>query len=94
MDSSASPILLPRVRVPSTPSTLFSIYIVRTVHLSIEFEYEKHENKKRDRDWPILKKILEEAKDPKNFCKLKFLVLIEFLHLNSFFQRGHLLTEF
>ena len=35
----------------------FSIYIVQTVYLSIEFECEKNENKqKRGRDWPILKK--------------------------------------
>ena len=46
--------LLPRVRVPSTLSMLFSIYIVQTVYLSIEFECEKNENKqKRGRDWPI-----------------------------------------
>ena len=38
----------------------FSIYIVQTVYLSIEFECEKNENKtKRGRDWPIfLKKIV------------------------------------
>ena len=35
----------------------FSIYIVQTVYLSIEFEREKNENKtKRGRDWPIKKK--------------------------------------
>ena len=57
MDSSAPSILLPRVQVPSTPSMLFSIYIVQIVYLPFEFECENNENKqKRGRDWPIFKK--------------------------------------
>ena len=49
MDSSALSILPPRVRVPSTPSMLFSIYIVQIVYLSFELECGKNEkiNKKR-----------------------------------------------
>ena len=48
MDLSAPSILLPRVRVPSTPSTLFSIYIVQIVYLSFELECEKNENKQKE----------------------------------------------
>ena len=47
VDSSAPSILPPQVRVPSTPSMLFSIYIVQTVYLSIEFECEKNKNKQK-----------------------------------------------
>ena len=53
MDLSAPSILLPQVSVPSTPSTLCSIYIVQIVCLSYELESEKN---KRVRDWPFLKK--------------------------------------
>ena len=54
VDSSVPSILPPQVRVLSTTSMLFSIYIVQTVYLSIEFECEKNKNKqKRGRDWPI-----------------------------------------
>ena len=48
MDSSAPSILLPQVQVPSTPSTLFSIYIVQIVYLSIGLECEKNENKQKE----------------------------------------------
>ena len=47
VDSSAPSIMLPRVRVPSTPSTLFSIYIVQIVYLSFELECEKNEKNKQ-----------------------------------------------
>ena len=67
VDSSAPSILLPQVRVPSKPSTLFSIYIVQTVYLPIEFECEKNENKhRRGRDWPFFKK------NKSNWGKLTF----------------------
>ena len=49
--------MLPRVRVPSTPSTLFSIYIVQIVYLSFELECEKNENKQKEAGiGPFLKK--------------------------------------
>ena len=48
MDSSAPAILLPRVCVPSTPTTLLSIYIVQIVYLSFELECEKNENKQKE----------------------------------------------
>ena len=48
VDSSAPSILLPRVRVPSTPSTLFSIYSVQIVNLSFELESEKYEIKQKE----------------------------------------------
>ena len=41
-------ILLPWVRVPSTPSTLFSTYIAQIVCLSFELECEKNENKQKE----------------------------------------------
>ena len=57
MDSSAPSILPPWVRVPSTPSTLFSIYIVQIVYLSFELECEKNENKQKEAGiGPFLKK--------------------------------------
>ena len=40
-------ILPPRVRIPSTPSTLFSIYIVEIEYLTFELECEKNENKQK-----------------------------------------------
>ena len=45
VDSCAPSILPPWVQVPSTPSMLFSIYIVQIVYLSFELECEKNENK-------------------------------------------------
>ena len=36
-----------RVRVPSTPSMLFPIYIVQIVYLSFELECEKNENEQK-----------------------------------------------
>ena len=39
---------LPRVWVPSTPSMLFSIYIVQIVYLSFELDCEKNENKQKE----------------------------------------------
>ena len=57
VDSSAPSILLPRVRVPSTPSTLFSIYIVQIVNLSFELECEKNKNIQKEAGiGPFLKK--------------------------------------
>ena len=51
-------ILLPWVRVPSTPSTLFSTYIAQIVCLSFELECEKNENKQKEAgNGPFLKKI-------------------------------------
>ena len=47
VDSSAPSSLWPRVRVPSTPPTHFSIYIVQIEYLSFEFECEKNENKQK-----------------------------------------------
>ena len=54
MDLSAPYIVLPRVRVPSTPSTLFSIYIVQIEYLAFELQYDWNVkrtkmNKKRPR---------------------------------------------
>ena len=48
VDSSVPSILLPWVRVPSTPSTLFSTYIAQIVCLSFELECEKNENKQKE----------------------------------------------
>ena len=48
VDLSSPSILPPQVRVPSTPSTLFSIYIVQIVYLSFELECEKYENKQKE----------------------------------------------
>ena len=48
VDSSAPSILLPRVQVPSTPSMLFSIYIIQIVYLSFELECKKNENKQKE----------------------------------------------
>ena len=64
VDSSAPSTLPPRVRVPSTPSTLFSIYIVRIVYLSFKLECEKDENKQKEAgNGPFFKK--------KNLIKLE-----------------------
>ena len=49
-------ILPPRVRVPSIPSMLFSIYIVQILYLSFELECEKNENiQKEARIGPFLR---------------------------------------
>ena len=48
LDSSAPSILPPQVRVPSTPSMLYSIYIVQILNLSFELECEKDENKQKE----------------------------------------------
>ena len=48
VDLSSPSILPPQVRVPSTPSTLFSIYIVQIVYLSFELECEKNKNKQKE----------------------------------------------
>ena len=48
VDSSAPSILPPQVQVPSTPSMLFSIYIVQIVYLLFELECEKNENKQKE----------------------------------------------
>ena len=48
VDLSAPSIMPPQVRVPSTPSTLFSIYIVQIVYLSFELECEKNKNKQKE----------------------------------------------
>ena len=58
MDSSAPTILLPRVRVPSTPSTLFS-FIVFVLYLSCE----KNENKQKGAGFGPFKKI--DSDDPR-----------------------------
>ena len=47
VDLSAPSILPPQVQVPSTPSMVFSIYIVQIVYLSFELECEKNENKQK-----------------------------------------------
>ena len=71
VDSSAPSILPPQVRVPSTPSMLFSIYKVQTVSFSIEFECEKNENKqKRSQDWAIFLK-------KRNHCAVVVAQLVE-----------------
>ena len=58
VDSSAPSILPPLVWVPSTPSTLFSIYIVQIVYLSFELECEKNKNKQKEAGiGPYLKNI-------------------------------------
>ena len=57
VDSSAPSILPPRIRVPSTSSMLFSIYIIQILCLSFELECEKNENRqKRPRLAHFLKK--------------------------------------
>ena len=57
VDSSAPFILPPQVWVPSKPSTLFSIYIVRIVYLSFKLECEKLENKQKEAgNGPFFKK--------------------------------------
>ena len=48
VDSSAPSILPPQVWVPSTPSTLSSIYIAQIVYLSFELECEKNQNKQKE----------------------------------------------
>ena len=48
VDSSAPSILPPQVWVPSTPSTLSSIYIAQIVYLSFELECEKNKNKQKE----------------------------------------------
>ena len=58
MDLSAPSIMPPQVRVPSTPSTLFSIYIVQIVYLSFELECEKNKNKQKEAGiGPFFKKV-------------------------------------
>ena len=70
VDSSAPSIMLPRVRVPSTPSTLFSIYIVQIVYLSFELECEKNKNKQKEAGiGPFFKKIREGLKQMKKCRK-------------------------
>ena len=59
VDSSAPSILPPQVRVPSTVSSLFSIYTVQIVYLSLGLECEKNEIN-RGWGWPI-KKILRHS---------------------------------
>ena len=48
MDLYVPCILPPRVQVPSTPSTLFSIYIVQIVSFLFELECEMNENKQKE----------------------------------------------
>ena len=48
VDLSAPFILPPWVWLPITPSTLFSIYKVQIVYLSLELECEKNENKQKE----------------------------------------------
>ena len=48
MESSALTIQRPRVRIPCTTSTLFSIYKVEIIYLSFELECEKNENKQKE----------------------------------------------
>ena len=49
VDSSATSILPPQVRVPSTPSRYaFLIYTVQFVYLSLGLECEKNENKQKE----------------------------------------------
>ena len=48
---SAPIILQPRVQIPSTPATLFSIYIIE-----ILMRKGLENKQKRGRDWPIFKK--------------------------------------
>ena len=57
VDLSVPSILPPRVRVQSTPSTLFSIYIVQIVfcHWIWIGMWKERKLTKRGRDWPIFK---------------------------------------
>ena len=69
VDLSAPTILLPQIRVPSTPSTLFS-FIVFVQYLSCE----KNENKQKEAGFGPFKKINVTIKHwciqcRKNFCK-------------------------
>ena len=48
VDFSVPSILSPQAQVPSTPSMLFSIYIVQILYLSVELECEKNENKQKE----------------------------------------------
>ena len=55
--SSAPTILRPRVRIPSTPSMLFSIYIVEIETLFLIWNEKWDENeRKRGQGWPIFRK--------------------------------------
>ena len=56
VDSSAPSILPPQVWVPSTPSLLFSIYIVQIVHLSFELDCENDETKQKEAGIGLFKK--------------------------------------
>ena len=63
MVSSAPSILSPPgVQVPSTTSTLFSIYKVQIVNLSLELECEKNKNKQKEAVIGPFKKILPTVK--------------------------------
>ena len=46
--SMAPSILPPRVRAPSTPTMLFSIYIFQIFYLSFELECERNKNKQKE----------------------------------------------
>ena len=50
------------VRVPCTPTTLFSIYKVQIVNLSLELECEKNKNKQKEAVIGPFKKILPTVK--------------------------------
>ena len=59
VDLSAPFIVHPWVRVPSRPSTLFSIYIFQIVYLSFELDCEKNENKQKEAEvGPLFKKYI------------------------------------
>ena len=65
VESSAPTIPLPRVRVPSTPSMLFS-FLVFVLNLSCE----KNENKqKRGQVWPILREKNEDQQVRNKCCQ-------------------------
>ena len=78
VDLSMPSIQPPCIRVPSTPSMLFSIYIAQTVYLSIEFEYEKNENKQKEAGiGPFLNKLApQRSAGPQKAKHFKILFLV------------------
>ena len=61
VDSSAPSTLLPRVRLPSTPSMLFSIYKKSSNCIFVAWigMWKERKSIKRGRDWPIFNKLCE-----------------------------------
>ena len=70
--SSVAIIMRPRVRIPSTPSMLFSIF-------SVEIVIEMRKGRKRGRDWPFIKRSYccysyrySRATEASKYCRIKF----------------------